>query len=126
MADAQLARETLIDGADYIEKIILTIDDIVENFLAGRENLALQDFPELVDGLEWIINVVMLTRPTQKEVGIELTDPAAFMSSVNEIIGAFENNDYVLLGDLLNYEAKPILEQWSREFKSIKEKLITS
>lgn len=126
MADAQLAKETLIDAADYIEKIILTIDDIVENFLAGRDNTALKKFVEMVDSLEWIINVVILTKPTQKEIGIELGDPDAFMSSVNEIIGAFENSDYVLLGDLLNYEAKPVLEQWSRQFQSIKEKLIAS
>lgn len=126
MADTQLARETLIDGADYIEKVIFTIDNIVENLLAGQENVALQGFQELVDGLEWIINVVILTRPAQEEIGIKMTDPAGFMSSLNEIIEAFENTDYVLLGDLLNYEAKPILEQWSRELKSIKEKLISS
>jgi hypothetical protein len=120
MYNEQLARETLVDGAEYIEKISMSIEEIIENLLAGRENLALKDFVNIVDGFEWLINTLELTKPTQEKLGVVFETPTHFIEIMKEMIEAFENSDYVLLSDLLKYEAKPVIVRWNQQFQMIK------
>lgn len=123
MYNHELARESLVDAGVYVGKLLRAIDDILDNFLSGKENVALQELPDMTDGFEWILNVIELTRPTQEELGIEFAGVPQFMEGIKEIVAAFENNDYVLLGDLLNYELKPVIEKWDEQLRYARERL---
>lgn len=126
MENEQLIKETFLEAAQYIGKVMGAIDQISDNFLAGRENLALKNFAELVDGMEWLINVVNLTKDSQAELAITFEDYDTFVNMMREVVTAFENNDYVLIGDLLTFEIKPILEKWQTELQLLTERLSLS
>ena len=123
MYNEQLAKETLTEAGGYIKKVLVVIDEVLDNFLTGREDLALKDFPNVVDGFEWLLNVISLTEPTQKVLAVEFEDVPKFIDVINEMVAALENNDFVLLGDLLTYEAKPVIEKWDNQFRIIGERL---
>lgn len=123
MYNEQLANETLIEASEYIKKILVAIDEVLGQFLAGREDQALKEFPNIADGFEWLLDVISLTEPTQKKLEVEFKDVARLLEILNEMIEALQNSDYVLLGDLLNYEAKPIIEDWQSQFKIVGERL---
>jgi hypothetical protein len=123
MYNENLAKEALVDGADYVQRLLTGIDGIVDNLLAGVENVALRDFVDMVDGLQWLVEIIELTGPTQNEVGVSIDIPSNFTNVINDMVEAFENSDYVLVGDLLNYEVRPIIEQWNRQFLLIKDRI---
>lgn len=113
MTNRQLAQETLTDANDYIKVLLSGIDEIVDKFLAGREDLALGMMTDLIGGLQWLIEVVDLTKPLTEGYQVEFTGRESLDGVMSEMTNAFENRDYVLIGDLLNFELKPILGQWA-------------
>lgn len=115
----QLAKETLVDAAEYIKRLLGAIDDIVDKFLSGREDLALTDYVNFVEGIQWLFTVIQLTKDYVAELGLTVISDEKFVAVLNELIEAFENRDYVLVGDLLNYEIKPIIEKWDITFREI-------
>ncbi|WP_097025890.1 hypothetical protein [Clostridium peptidivorans] len=62
----------------------------------------------ITDGLEWIVQLVTL----RKDIYEEDMEVNKFTDNVKEVVEAFENEDYVLIGDLLQYEISPIVEEY--------------
>lgn len=104
--------QTLKDSREYLDKLILGIEEVSRLIQEGNEILGIKKLIPIFDGIEYISNAVSLTKDIQKEK-IELDD---LNEQLNEILEAFENEDYILIGDLLNYELLPVME-------SIKERL---
>lgn len=123
MDNNQLAEETLIEANSYIKKVSLGINDIADNFMAGREDIALGGCVNLIDGLKWLIDVVELTQSVRERIGVEFPSLDNIKGILQELTNAFENSDYVLVGDLLNYELNPIIEDWKDCFELIAGKL---
>lgn len=123
MDNQELAHETLLEANNYIKNILNGIDYIVENFLAGREDLALNSFVNFVDGMKWLMEVIDLTKEVLDQLEIEFPVQDKVLAILNEMIEAFENRDYVLVGDLLNYEFKPLMEEWNDIFELIASKI---
>ena len=63
---------------------------------------------DIFEGLDWIARAVSLTNKFRpgKMCEYELID------KLPELIQAYENSDYVLIGDILDYEIRPVLEKW--------------
>lgn len=122
MSNNQLIIDTYLDARLYVKKVIDAIRDISDNFMTGQENLALKGFVEIIDGLEWLTNVISLTKDNHSELGMKFEGYDTLVTMLGELVAALENNDYVLIGDLLNYEIKPILEKWAAELQSFEER----
>lgn len=116
---SQLAKETITEAAGYTKRLLGAVDGIVEKFLSGREDLALNQYVNFVEGIQWLVNVIQLTKNETAELGISVILDDKFAETLNEMIQAFENRDYVLVGDLLNYEIKPVIENWDGAFQQI-------
>lgn len=99
--------ETLKKTYEYFEKLIDGINEVVNCIQEGNEIIGMKKIISVFDGIEYISNAVVLTKDIQKEI-IELDDLNA---QLNEILDAFENEDYILIGDLLNYELLPVIEE---------------
>ncbi|MEY7998805.1 hypothetical protein AB8U03_01110 [Clostridium sp. Mt-5] len=98
--------EALKTADEYMDNLKSGISSAVEKFQSGEENSALQIIPLVIDGLQWIVQVVTLTKDIQKGE-IDLFE---FNKKLNEVVEAIENEDYVLIGDLFEYEIIPSLE----------------
>ena len=98
--------EALQTANEYMDNLKKGIIDLSNMIQEGKEQQAISVIPQVVDGLQWIIQVVSLTREVQKnEIKLE-----GLNDQLQEIIEALENEDYILVGDLFNYEILPILE----------------
>lgn len=107
--------EALITANEYINNLKDGVNMLVEYIQSGRENKAVSLIPPISEGIGWVMEVIDLTRDIQKEdIDISMID-----EKLNEIVEAIENEDYVLIGDLFNYEILPILEEIHSKVKKI-------
>ena len=98
--------EALRTANEYIDNLKNGIENLVNKINSGEENNGVALIPQIADGLDWLINIIKLTS--------DVHNGAVSMGNANEIleqiIEALDNEDYVLLGDLFNYEFLPTLE----------------
>lgn len=104
-----ILRETIESLIEYIPKMINGCQNTVENLQGGNEAVAVQLLPDIVEGLEWILQALSGLRDNGKFLNIELS---SLTKHFHEMVNALELRDYVLLADLLDYEIVPVLEDW--------------
>jgi hypothetical protein len=115
----QLATDALAESDRCLDELRSTLLHSVECFRAGNDQRGINLFIDLVTRLEWFVTTV-------KSVGdvmqidftatlMDGTPLAAEIEGLNQIlldiVGAQERRDWVLLGDLLEYELEPQLER---------------
>jgi hypothetical protein len=98
--------EALKTADEYIDNLKNGIENLVNKINSGEEHNGVSLIPTMVDGLDWLVNIIKLTS--------DLHNGTISTENINEILAqiieALENEDYVLIGDLFNYEFLPILE----------------
>lgn len=99
--------EVLRDAYNYIDNLKKGIEDLSERINKGNEEKGLTLIPLISDGLEWVTKVIELTKDVQKEE----VSTGDLNEKLKEIIEAIDNEDYILVGDLFNYEIIPILDE---------------
>lgn len=105
--------EVLQTANDYMNNLKNGIVNLANMIQEGKEQEAITIIPQVVDGIEWIVQVIILTKEVQKnEIGV-----GGLNDQLQEIIEALENEDYILVGDLFNYEILPILENIHERIK---------
>lgn len=99
--------EVLKTAYNYISKLEDAVDKIVENLDTDRINEGLKLIGELAEGVQWLTQAIILTKDVQKnEISIEELN-----IKLNEVVGALENKDYILVMDIFNYEIKEYLNE---------------
>ena len=79
---------------------------MVNHFYEGNESFALEKLTVICDGLKWCIRVLNITKDI-----LDLNDQVeALGENFTSIVEALENEDYILVSDLFNYEVKELLE----------------
>jgi hypothetical protein len=97
--------EIKITITSYIPKLKNGIIEAAEFFQKYEENKGTALLVEITDGVKWVIDaLVSIQRLDEKEI-ININN------KLNEIIDALENEDYILIGDLLQYELLPVMEE---------------
>ena len=96
--------EVLQTANDYMNNLKNGIVNLANMIQEGKEQEAITIIPQVVDGIEWIVQVIILTKEGLND-------------QLQEIIEALENEDYILVGDLFNYEILPILENIHERIK---------
>ncbi|AQR97016.1 hypothetical protein [Clostridium saccharoperbutylacetonicum] len=97
--------EVLKDAYNYIDNLNNGIEELGNAINSGNEEKGVKLIPLICDGIEWITQVVSLTRDMQKEE-ISIGD---LNEKLGETIEALDNEDFILVGDLFSYEIAPIL-----------------
>lgn len=105
------ANEILVTVIDYIEKLKLGILDAAELFQNYEENKGATLLEGIANGIEWLSDALLVINKLNNE------EISQINSKLSEIITALENQDYILTGDLLQYELLPILEEISEKLK---------
>ncbi len=107
----QLMLETTKTAQEYIDKLINGINQCAEDFQTGSEKRALDITLQIIDGMKWLTEAMSLTKEIHKEE-VNIQDINLFL---NNIIEGFENKDYILVSDILDYEIKPIISTWKQK-----------
>lgn len=102
--------ETMEIAKPYIDKMKSGIQEAIKLFEEGKNNEAVEICSFIEEGSNWISEVARLTKDIQSKnlEEIELD------SKIVELAEAYENEDYILMSDLLQYEILPIITEWEK------------
>lgn len=107
--------DALKSASEYIDNLKGGIDTLVKCIENGEEQKGCGYIPLMADGIEWLINVINLTKEFHEgKVSLDSIE-----EKLAEIVEALENEDYTLVGDLFNYEVLPILEATQNKINSL-------
>ncbi|KOM96830.1 hypothetical protein ACP49_14880 [Clostridium botulinum] len=110
----ELKFESLKTASEYIGNLKIGIINASESFQSDNENKALESIPLIIDGIEWLVQVIQLTKDIQKsEISLD-----GLNEKLEKIIEAVENSDFILVGDLFQYELMPIIEEIEKNIDS--------
>lgn len=107
--------EVLVTANEYLINLEGGIRQVVEAFQQEDENKGCSLIPLVADGIKWVIDVVSLTRDMQKEK----IDISQIDEKLEEVVEAIENKDYILVGDLFEYEVLPIIEEIHKQIRNL-------
>ena len=98
--------ETIQMLNEYIIKLINGIVKTVEYFQEGEDKKGCELISPIADGIQWMSDALLATKDLHKQdFKIENMN-----EKLNEIVNALENEDFILVGDLFQYELLPIIE----------------
>ncbi len=120
MENMELKREIINSAVEYINKVVLGIGGIIEDFQSGREDKATNTMAHLMEGLQWLLEAVEGTKDVQGDMPIDISDVNPIFS---QLIESLENTDYVLLSDLLEYELTPVMKDWEERLALVQGEL---
>ena len=128
----QLASDALQQGDRCLDELRSTLVQSVEFFRSGNDQNGIKLFIDLVTRLEWFVTTIRSVGDImQVDFNMTLMDGTPLSEEVEgmnrillDIVGAQERRDWVLLGDLLEYELEPQMER-CREILSVLRQTIT-
>lgn len=107
--------DVLLTVNDYIKKLIVGIEQNIPGIRDFRMDECGDNLADIFDGLQWTYDALKLTKSVQgKEINVEEID-----GFLEEMLEAFENEDFILMSDLFEYEILPILNKWSEIVQSL-------
>lgn len=99
--------EALETAKNYINNLKQAIDKIYNYISEGKENNAIALIPSFTEGVEWVSQVLVLTKDIhKKDLNIN-----GLNDVLKEVVEAIENEDYILVGDLFKYEIYEVLDE---------------
>ncbi len=129
-----LVIRNLTNAESYLVKLIPGIQKASELFRMGSEQEANHFFINIVDGIDWFSQVVdsvihALKQDPETMVYKEksvMDRKTQLLELTTQMLEANKNKDWVLLGDLLEYEALPFYQDWQSILPEMKKQLKNS
>ena len=117
-----LVATNLANALDYLKKLIPGCEQAADLFRAGNEQEANKYYLQILDGIEWFSQVVsVIMSPDQGETELPDTDNESLevrqkklTDLMSQMLEANENQDWVLLADILEYEMVPFYKDWEK------------
>ena len=116
MKTMELINETTETLIDYNQKLVSAIEKIMELLGEGKHSKALELLGPVLEGLQWVFDAV---NGINNLVDNKIYDVNQLSPYLKEMLNALENEDYVLVSDLFEYEFVPVLSSLQ---KSLEEK----
>ena len=109
-----------IENADaYLIRLIPGIEKSVELFRTGNEQEANQFFINIIDGIDWlsqVLDMILAAKaisPDSVFDGKSIQDRrASLVDFTQQMVDANKNKDWILLADVLEYEILPYYQEW--------------
>ena len=119
---ADLLANNLGNAKEYLEKLIPGFQKAADLFRMGNEQEAHKFYLQILDGIDWFSQVVLnivKSRGNQVE-GQSLGDRQEKLPGLMaQMLEANQNQDWVLMADLLEYEMIPYYEDWQETLSHI-------
>ena len=114
----EIMYEALNELNSYLARLNKGINDAVEYFRSEKEDEGIKLLIQIIEGLQWSMEVVFKTKPILEEYGINL-DEGQLKELFKELISGLENKDYILIADLLEYEILELIRSWQEGLKKM-------
>ena len=119
---ADLLANNLGNAKEYLEKLIPGFQKAADLFRMGNEQEAHKFYLQILDGIDWFSQVVLnIVKSRRNEVeGQSFEDRQERLTGLMaQMLEANQNQDWVLLADLLEYEMIPFYEDWQEALSRI-------
>lgn len=128
VSEQHLLLEAIGEAVSYISKMLDEIDSISTMFYGEIKGDEWRRFSHFTKGLEWIYMTLQSTEFLIKKHGIDgITDHEellkvrdSFESRINELEEALNRKDFVTVGDLIEYEFRPLFLETTRLFANVR------
>lgn len=122
----ELIIESMMEGVDYLPKLQANLCQSAMMFQQANIGKGIEIFQKCIDGLIWLnqlikniqIYLIKDFKLSHKEVDFN-SKIEDFNQILNELLIAWENEDYTLISDLIEYELTSILTDWQNNFIQI-------
>ena len=117
-----LVATNLANALDYLKKLIPGFEQAADLFRAGNEQEANKYYLQILDGIDWFSQVVsVIMSPDEGETKLPDTDDESLevrqkklTDLMSQMLEANQNQDWVLLADILEYEMVPFYKDWEQ------------
>ncbi len=116
--------EAIRDGVDFLPGFTNAILSVARLFQEGNEGQAVKSFIEILEGFQWIDAVISNADECREQAAVYqdlLQLQTDFKEQIHHLLEAWENSDFVLVADLLEYEFEPILTRLHEVFLALSE-----
>ncbi|MEC9487913.1 MAG: hypothetical protein UMV23_00265 [Halanaerobium sp.] len=122
----KLIQEAIHDGREFLPQLTNHLELVAEYFQAGRIGEATHQFIQSYEALDWLnyilngLKLYYLEPSFHNHQQLE-DDIKKYNSTIEELMKAWEQQDYVLISDLLEYELKEDIKMWHQHFNELDE-----
>ena len=117
-----LVATNLANALDYLKKLIPGFEQAADLFRAGNEQESNKYYLQILDGIDWFSQVVsVIMSPDEGETELPDTDDESLelrqkklTDLMSQMLVANQNQDWVLLADILEYEMLPFYKDWEK------------
>ena len=117
-----LVATNLANALNYLKKLIPGFEQAADLFRAGNEQEANKYYLQILDGIDWFSQVVsVIMSPDEGETELPDTDDESLevrqkklTDLMSQMLEANQNQDWVLLADILEYEMVPFYKDWEK------------
>ena len=110
-----LVANNLTNAKEYLEKLISGFQKAADLFSMGNEQEANQYYLQILDGIDWFSQVILTIVNAQVDIFKEQTleeRQKILTDFMAQMLEANQNQDWVLIADLLEYEMAPFYKDW--------------
>ena len=117
-----LVATNLANALDYLKKLIPGFEQAADLFRTGSEQESNKYYLQILDGIDWFSQVVsVIMSPDEGETELPDTDDESLevrqkklTDLMSQMLEANQNQDWVLLADILEYEMVPFYKDWEK------------
>jgi len=113
--------EAIDTASEYLPRLTAGLSKIAQLFKEGKDAEGIKLFDEAIEGMDWFLYVA---EAIQKVMGTASTDEdlKQLTEIINELSNAWQNSDFVLISDIIDYDLLQNLERWNGLISAIVEK----
>ena len=123
VSDEDLARSILADASQQADTLGQALEKSAALFRLAAEDEANHYFAQVLEALRWLLQTgegacqvmeVDLGRLSTPQIGDVSEFLRRFQDLLEEMLQVYEEEDYILLADLMEYELLPMVLQWQK------------
>jgi predicted RNA-binding protein with EMAP domain len=107
--------DTLKTVSEYTVNLINGIEKAVEYFQSGEDRKGCELISPITEGIQWMSDALVVTKDIHEQ-DMNLQD---MNEKLSEIVEALENEDYILIGDLFQYELIPLIDDIQKNINKV-------
>jgi hypothetical protein len=123
VTDQDLARGILSDAALKVETLVQALEKGAALFRLAAEDEANHYFAQVLEALRWMLQTgegacqvldVDMAHTCSPQIGDVSDFLKRFQDLLEEMLQVYEEEDYILLADLMEYELLPMVQEWQK------------
>jgi len=123
VSDADMARAILTDAASQALTLVQALEKSAALFRLAAEDEANHYFAQVLEALRWLLQTgegacqvlkVDLGQVCSPQLGDISEFLKRFQDLLEEMLQVYEEEDYILLADLMEYELLPLVQEWQK------------